>query len=311
MMVNKKSKDLKKGPNKELFYEGGQIIVPNGMIFSSPIIISEILSPIIFKNSKNMKNKKKIHIVAKKGSKIHFIDINDSLCRNDILIEVEKDANVTYSSLYDFNSKTFEGDNFFIENILANKVGKVKESGKLNWNDFLFGGKNISIKIATDLIGNNSFAKSTLFLFASNEEKCNVETKINCLSQNSNGQIITSSILDNFAELNHQGNIFIKKNKSGCSGHQNTRVTLIGKNSKCDVIPILDINNNEVECSHGVSIGKLDEEKLFYLESRGISLKDAKKLLIQGEIEPLICSVNDINLEKQIRHCLDLKQNQI
>lgn len=84
------------------------------------------------------------------------------------------------------------------------------------------------------------------------------------------------------------GLIHIPFHCAGCTGHQQHHAVLLDSNAVVEATPALEIYNDDVECSHGSSVGALDEQQLFYLYSRGISEKEAKKILINGFLNHIL-----------------------
>ena len=79
---------------------------------------------------------------------------------------------------------------------------------------------------------------------------------------------------------------------------------MISKDSKIDAVPMLEINNEDVNISHGVTISDIEEEKLYYLKSRGLDEEQSKEIIIRGFINELIDKIEDKNIlqlvEKEI-----------
>jgi Fe-S cluster assembly protein SufD len=78
------------------------------------------------------------------------------------------------------------------------------------------------------------------------------------------------------------GKIFVRKDAQKTNAYQSNKNILIGEQSSANTKPQLEIFADDVKCSHGCTIGKLDEDALFYLRARGISEKNAKALLLQA-----------------------------
>lgn len=85
-----------------------------------------------------------------------------------------------------------------------------------------------------------------------------------------------------------QGKIVIKADAAGCVGKEKADLLLLSPTAKGEAIPILDVANDDVQCSHGVSLGRMDEQQLFYLMARGVEEKDARQLVIHGFVHPVI-----------------------
>ena len=76
---------------------------------------------------------------------------------------------------------------------------------------------------------------------------------------------------------------------------------ILDDKSKSESIPILEIDNSEVKCSHGATVGKIDKEKVFYLMSRGFNKKESKKILVEGFITDLLKKIKNSNLRTEIQ----------
>ena len=88
--------------------------------------------------------------------------------------------------------------------------------------------------------------------------------------------------LNDKAKALHRGFINIRKGFRNCKGAQKEDTLLLSKEAEIDAVPNLEIENNEVQCTHASSITHLNDEKLFYLESRGIDPQEAKRAMLEG-----------------------------
>ena len=123
----------------------------------------------------------------------------------------------------------------------------------------------------------------------------------------------TNGIMKNFAVLCDEANYEMVANGNidkGCyeaQSHQATRVLTLGKDHKAKVIPLLLIDENDVKASHALIIGQPDEEQLYYLQSRGLSTKQAMGLLSVGYFLPVINLIEDQELHDAIRTQMESK----
>ena len=85
------------------------------------------------------------------------------------------------------------------------------------------------------------------------------------------------------------------------NGYQKEDALILSEDSKADSIPNLEINNYDVKCSHGSSIGHIDKDKLFYLMSRGISKEDSVKLVVDGFLGEIIDYVSNEELREELK----------
>jgi len=102
------------------------------------------------------------------------------------------------------------------------------------------------------------------------------------------GNMLSRAVLDDKARVITHGLITIQENAPDSDSYQKSETILLSENAGADAIPNLEIHNHNVRCSHGATIGKLDEEKLFYLTSRGIREADAKRAITEGFISSML-----------------------
>ncbi len=86
----------------------------------------------------------------------------------------------------------------------------------------------------------------------------------------------------------YTGLIRIDEGSPFCEAYQENRNLILSPKAKAETIPELEIMNNEVRCSHGATVGKVDPEEIFYLQSRGINRADAIRLIVTGFVSPIM-----------------------
>ena len=123
----------------------------------------------------------------------------------------------------------------------------------------------------------------------------------------------TSGIMHNYAVLYNRAsyemvaNGNIDKHCAQAQSHQETRVLTLGKDFKTKVIPLLLIDENDVKASHALTIGQPDENQLYYLQSRGLSVQQAMGLLSVGYFMPVIEFIEDEAIRQQLLEEMERK----
>jgi Fe-S cluster assembly protein SufD len=100
-------------------------------------------------------------------------------------------------------------------------------------------------------------------------------------------------VLKDKARSAYTGLIRIEHDAANCEAYQENRNLLLSEGTRADTIPELEILNNEVRCTHGATIGPLDEEEIFYLTARGIHRDEAIRMVVNGFVEPTLREVPD------------------
>ena len=144
-----------------------------------------------------------------------------------------------------------------------------------------------SRKLEIVLSGENAEVEITgLVLARGNEEKV-LETYITHMAPNTKSNVNVRAVLSGRSKFDFRGNVKIEKGAKGADAYLRSDVLLFEDAKMGDDTPALEILEPDVKAGHAATIGKVDENMLFYLMSRGLSKKQAEKLLVEGFIEPI------------------------
>ena len=108
------------------------------------------------------------------------------------------------------------------------------------------------------------------------------------------------SVLFDRSELQYEGAIRIEKDAQQSNAYQRNDNLLLSREAKAESKPALEILANEVRCTHGATLGKIDPEELFYLESRGLNKLKAQKIIIEGYFLSLLEKIPAANIKQQL-----------
>ncbi len=163
---------------------------------------------------------------------------------------------------------------------------QVGAKSKLSTFFALLGGKTSKLDIGTIIEGEGSEALMSGFLLADNKQQFDVHTVHHHKAADSNSNLDYKVILKDKACSSYTGLIRIEQDAPDCEAYQENRNLLLGNGVNSRSIPELEILNQEVSCSHGATMGPVDPEMIYYLNSRGIPTTDAERMIIEGFIEP-------------------------
>ncbi len=99
---------------------------------------------------------------------------------------------------------------------------------------------------------------------------------------NTSSKTDIKGVVDGSAQAFVFGTIKVLPEAKGTEAFLEERILLVSPNAKAEAVPNLEIETDQVHCSHAAAVGKIDEEQIFYLESRGVSPKSAKEMIISG-----------------------------
>ena len=139
------------------------------------------------------------------------------------------------------------------------------------------------------------------------KQKINLYTLQDHLQPESKSDLLIKSVLFDEAKLYYQGLIKIEKDAQKSNAYQKSQNILMSPKSWADSRPSLEILANDVRCTHGVTIGKIDPEQIYYLKSRGLSEKLAQKMLLEGFLNEIVLRIPDKALQKKIRVIINNK----
>lgn len=276
-----------------LYQDGVFVYIPKDLQVELPI---HLLKSVINGKSQNYY---KTLIVVEKGSKLTIIDEYKSKDTKDFYlvsgindIYLKDNAQLDYIHLQNFDYNAF---NFSLQRANLGKDSKLNVFSLSLGSQFSY--ENIRV------YSSNPGAKSDILglVLGNQEQVFQHETLQDHLSGNSESNLHFEVILNDKAESAHNGFVHIEKQALQTSAHQLIKNLLLSRKAKAEAIPNLEILADDVSCSHGVSLGPVNTEELFYLMSRGFSIKEAEHLIIEGNIENIISKIENKEFSENLR----------
>ncbi|MCD6482359.1 MAG: SufD family Fe-S cluster assembly protein, partial [Candidatus Izimaplasma sp.] len=144
--------------------------------------------------------------------------------------------------------------------------------------------------VETNIYLNGKDARATIKTVAitSKKQKVKIKQIIEHNAINTEGYIENYGVSNNQSTLIFEGIGKINKNMKKSTARQQNRGIVLDEKARLEANPLLFIDEYDVEASHGAAIGKIDEEQLYYLMSRGLTIKDAERLIITGFLNPVV-----------------------
>jgi len=133
-----------------------------------------------------------------------------------------------------------------------------------------------------NFVGQHAFAKVRMNCLGSAQQKLNFFTEQNHLASQSSSCLRIKSVLLEGSDLNCKSKIFVDKGLQEVFARQINNNLLLGSDACVSTMPQLEVLSDNVKCKHGATVKTLDEEQLFYMNSRGVTIKHASDLLING-----------------------------
>lgn len=151
------------------------------------------------------------------------------------------------------------------------------------------------------MAGEEADATLTTFYLARRDQVMDVTTQINHDMPSCTSMQIVRGVLDDTAKGIFQGKVKVAPDAQKTDGNQMSRALLLSRKCEADAKPELEIYADDVACSHGATVGEIDDAQLFYLLSRGIGVEEARQILIEAFLDDAIGEIDNPTLAEFIR----------
>jgi Fe-S cluster assembly protein SufD len=164
----------------------------------------------------------------------------------------------------------------------------VDRDGTLDW---IFGaiGSHLTKNFSElTLAGEGSTGRMSGFYFTDHDQHLDHDTQQNHLAPHTTSDLLFKGALIHESRSVWQGMIYVAPGAQKTDGYQANRNLVLSRKARADSIPGLEILADDVRCTHGATVGKIDPNQVFYLRSRGIPDKEAERLIVEGFFDPIM-----------------------
>jgi Fe-S cluster assembly protein SufD len=194
-------------------------------------------------------------------------------------------AKVEYVSLQNLSPQTWH---------FAAHRAQVDRDAELDWVTGGFGSKKGKTRIQNDLAGPGATSRVTGAYFADGEQHLDYDTFQEHIAPNTTSDFAFKGALRDHATAVWRGMIKVEKDAQKTNAYQENRNLILSEQAHADSIPGLEIEANDVRCTHGATISPVNRDELFYAMARGISRGEAERLIVRGFFTDVL---NRIELE--------------
>lgn len=183
--------------------------------------------------------------------------------------------------------------------------GRTGRDATLEWVGGEFGGMLVRSEVMTDVTGEGSTSTIKLVYGASGTQHMNIIASEVHIGSNSSSDILGRGVLTGKAHTVFWGNGQINARSLNSSTYQKQQALVLSRKARADAIPALIIDENEVAgAGHAATVGKLDEEQLFYLMARGLSRQQAINMLVMAFLAPVLDQIPVEDLRDELTHLM-------
>ena len=261
-------------------WSGGSFVyVPKGVHLSFP------LQSYFRLNARGAGQFEHTLIIVDEGADLHFIEgcsapkYNEAnLHAGAVELFVKKGAHLRYSTIENWSKNMYN---------LNTKRARVEEGGSIEWVSGSFGSHISYLYPESDLVGRAAKAEFTGITFAGAGQNLDTGAKMVHLAPDTTSLISTKSISKGGGASIYRSAVYIDKNAKGSKTSVSCESLMLDSESRSDTIPAMVIKTDECDVGHEAKIGRISNDAIFYLMSRGIPEDEARSMIVSGFANPV------------------------
>jgi Fe-S cluster assembly protein SufD len=195
---------------------------------------------------------------------------------------VEDGAKLEYVSLQNLSRETWH---------FASHHARVERDAELDWVSGGFGSKKGKVRIQNDLAGEGATSQVTGAYFTDGNQHLDYDTFQEHIAPSTTSDFAFKGALRDTSTAVWRGMIRVERDAQKTNAYQENRNLMLSPTTHAVPIPGLEIMANDVRCTHGATVGRVDRDQLFYLMARGLSRGEAERLIVRGFFEDVLARV--------------------
>jgi len=238
-------------------------------------------------------------IVAEQGSRVTIVEEFVSAAGQEPVLHVGateiwvgEGAEVTYLSVQEYADNVYH---FATERAILNR------DSILNWTSAVLGSRLTKRRAEVVLEGNGSTATIQGLYFPEGQQHIAQNTLQHHRAVGTTSDLLYKGVLLDRSRSVYEGLIRVDPGAQRTDAYQANRNLMLSRKARADSMPQLEIEANDVRCSHGATIGQLDEDELFYLMSRGLNRELATRLIVEGFFSPVLDRIPVESVQTRLR----------
>jgi Fe-S cluster assembly protein SufD len=266
--------------NAAMWKHGLLVHVPKGVVLEKPLYVrvaNSVEGGSLFW---------RLLVIAEQGSRFTLIEEYASASPalsgySNAAVElfVEQAAKLEYVSVRNYSHETWH---------FATHHARVERDAELDWVAGGFGSKKGKVRIQNDLNGPGATSRVTGAYFADGAQHLDYDTFQEHAAPNTESDFAFKGALRDSASTVWRGMIRVEPDAQKTNAYQENRNLLLAPTAHADSIPGLEIMANDVRCTHGATLGRVDRNMLFYLMARGLSRVEAERLIVRGFFQDVL-----------------------
>jgi Fe-S cluster assembly protein SufD len=248
------------------------IVVPPGVEVAKPIVVEHVAT-----TADRAAFPRLVVRVGANGS-CTVLDSQQSGVAASLVLPVvelraERGARLGYGNVQQLGATTWQ---------IASQVASVDADGTIVASTAALGGEYARVRTDCRLVGAGASGELVTLYFGNGDQTLDFRTFQDHAAPNTTSNLLFKGVVDDRSRSVYTGLIRVRKNASGTNAFQTNRNLKLSDDAWAESVPNLEIENNDVHCSHASTVGPIDEDQRFYLESRGVPPEAAERLVVAG-----------------------------
>lgn len=262
-----------------LFTTGTFVYVPEGVDVEDVTVRAEMNSRSLFSQTL---------VVAEESSSVTILESiesgdsevdGDRYFSNLVEIAAGENSNVQFGSLQNLDDDSYT---------YSLKRGETDAYATVDWIESNFGSKLTRSDVETELNGDGSESQIVGTFFGTDDQHFDLNARVWHQAEHTTADLVTRGVLDDVARSVYEGVQDVGEDAWNTSSYQRENTLMLSDDAEADASPKLIIHNHDTEASHSATVGQVDAEDLFYLESRSIDSRTARNMLVEGFFVPVL-----------------------
>jgi Fe-S cluster assembly protein SufD len=213
-------------------------------------------------------------------------------------LAAERDAQLGYLAVHDLGPRAWQ---------IANQVAEAETQSTITSSVAAFGGDYARLRTDCNLLGQGASANLVSLYFGDRDQMLDFRTFQDHRAPDTTSELLFKGAVDDRSHSVYTGLIRVRPTARGTSAFQTNRNVKLSEQAWAESVPDLEIENNDVRCSHASTVGPIDLDQRFYLESRGVPPEVAERLILSGFFEEVIARLPVPALGADLRRRIQTK----
>lgn len=275
-----------------LWSGGAFLYVPPNVQVGSPLLVHtyvEALNAAFFP---------RVLVVAEAGGAVTLFEVHESHPRQEegfvspvAEVIVGAQAQVNYVTIQQWDGSMRE---------IGTRHALLGPSARLDWTTIALGARLSHMRLQATLEGEGARAVVRALYLPRDNEEVHFHTLQDHRAAHTTSHLLFQGALRDAARAVYHGVIRVHPEAQQTESYQQNRNLLLSDGARADTLPVLEIEANDVRCSHAATVGQVDPDQLFYLMTRGLPRSEAEQMLVQGFFQNILKAVPDEGVRDQV-----------